>query len=130
MAAFTRGVLEYRPTHRIFYTKLHKCFQELFEYDKSDFGERFCEPFLLYSPDIMDIVECLDWRFRHEDFNGESVRFELQEIERLLEGKDTSIKELTARIKKCIGFLQDELEYIEGCVKDLNLCQKSVQFGF
>lgn len=128
IAAFTRGVLEYRPSHRVFYKKLHRCFQELFQSCSSEFGKKFCEPFLLHSPGTIDVVEFLNWRFRHEDFNGASVRLELEEIENLLQGGDITIKDLTVRIQTCVGVLQDELKFFERCVKNFNLFEKSVQF--
>lgn len=111
IATFIRGVLEYRPRHRIFYKKLHRCFQELLQNCSSEFGKQFCEPFLLYSPGTIDVVEFLNWRFRPEDFNGESVRFELEQIENLIQDSDITIKYLSVRIQTCVGALQDELNF-------------------
>lgn len=122
MATFLRGMLEYKPNHHIFYKKLHKCFQDLIRTSTSDFSKRFCEPFTLHPSTAVDVIGLLKWRFRYEDFNGQSVQYELEHLQHFLGGNsETSIKELVVKIQNCIRILRDELEFLDSCVKDVSL---------
>lgn len=130
MADFVRGVLEYKPTHRIFYKKLQKCFQELLQSAASDFENRFCEPFSLYPSRAVDVIEFLDWRFNYVDFNPESVRYEMEQIQSVIHTDNPLIEDLLKRIQDCVRMMRDELEFIEGCVKKVSSFENSLEKSF